>query len=165
MVVMPALMDLRNVPALSNRGLPPLGISVAAFWAWNKAPARLVMTPLFIRMLPPRFHSTAPPFSSVRVFRETPPGKAAFSITPGGITVRPLPVMLPPVQFIAVLTGTVLVPSNVPLLKLTTAGEIKLVPLKLATPPEMLTVLLVQMVLPVKFAAPPEKVSVLFVPM
>ncbi len=36
-VVVP-LADLRNVPALSNRGKPPTETRVAAFWTWNNAP-------------------------------------------------------------------------------------------------------------------------------
>src|SRR6478735_4328706 len=91
-VVPPAV--LRKVPALSSRFTPPLKASGAALAAWNNAPARLVITPLNRNILPAPLHCTVPPFSNTR-FRLTLLAGLSVKVTPGGITVRPLPLIVP----------------------------------------------------------------------
>src|SRR6478736_1136079 len=105
---------LRNVPALSKRLTPPLNASGAAFWAWNNAPARFVITALARKTLPAPVHNTVPPFSSTRVVRLTAPALLIVSVTPGGIIVRPLPLIAPPAHVIAPSTVTTWLPPNVP---------------------------------------------------
>src|SRR5689334_118273 len=145
-VVVPVLADLRNVPALRNRPFAMPLPRLAAFWAWNNAPARLVMTaPLMTPKIPAPLQSTVPPFSSVRALSETELGMAALSVTPTGMMVLPLPLIVPAFQFITLLMITLLVPVIVPLAKCTMAGETTPLPLKLAVPPAMVTVLFVQM--------------------
>ena len=64
--------------------------------ASNNAPARLVMIALLMPMFPP-VQRIVPPFSNVR-----PPLRftmlTMLSVTPGGMIVRPLPLIVPPVQ-------------------------------------------------------------------
>src|SRR5688572_20156360 len=86
---------LRNVPALSKRLTPPLNASGAAFWAWNNAPARFVITALFRYTLPAPVHNTVPPFSNTRVVKLTLLAGLSVSVAPGAITVRPLPLIVP----------------------------------------------------------------------
>src|SRR5438270_4919344 len=100
-------MDLRKVPALSNRPAPKEEI-VAAFWASNNAPRRLVMTaPVLMAMLPAPVQTVVPPFSSVRVASDAELGRAALSVAPAGMIVRPLPLIVPAVQFSVLLTITI----------------------------------------------------------
>src|SRR6185503_9356476 len=110
---------------------------------------RFVITaPLNKPMLPAPVQRTVPPFSKVRLVMVTTLGMAALSVAPTAITVRPLPLMDPAVQFITVLAVTVLVPPSVLLIKFNTAGDTNPVPLKLAVSlgtPEMVSVLFVQM--------------------
>jgi hypothetical protein len=131
------------MPALSIRPFSkPFKVKLAGLWTWNNAPARLVITaPLNKARLPAPVQRTVPSFSRVRVFSCTVPGLETLSVTPARMMIRPLPVMLPPVQFITLLTVTTPVPPNAPLLKSTTDGDTKPVPLKLAMLPEMVSVL------------------------
>src|SRR6185436_4686684 len=118
--VVPALPDLRNVPALSNRPkeLPPLTLRLAAFCAWNKAPARLVMiAPANMWMFPAPVQITVPPFSRVRVVRITPFGLLAAIVAPDSMTVRPLPLIVPDVHTKFPRTLNVLLPVRVGVLK------------------------------------------------
>jgi hypothetical protein len=75
-----------------------------------------------------------PPFSNVRVVNATTPGVVMLSGTPGGMMVRPLPLIVPLVQSIWFKTVTTWLPLKVPPLKLTNAGVTVPVPLKLAVP-------------------------------
>jgi hypothetical protein len=59
-----------------------------------------------------------------------------FSVAAGLITVRPLPSMVPPVQFMVLPTVTVSAPPRPPF-KSSVAGATVPVPSKLAVPPEM----------------------------
>ena len=102
------------------------------------------MTAAFILMFPP-VQSTVPPFSKVRVVRLTALALARLRVTPAGMIVRPLPLIVPPVQFITPRTVTTWLPLKVPPLKFRMAGVTVPVPLKLAVPLEMASVLLVQM--------------------
>src|ERR1041385_5981795 len=95
-------------------------------------------------MLPAPAQSAVPPFSKVRLVNDTPLALARVRAAPGTMTVRPLPLIVPPVQFITLPTVTVLLPPRVPLLKKTLAGETLPVPLKLAVADEMASVLFVQ---------------------
>src|SRR5688572_12973137 len=101
MIMIPGWMDLRNVPALSNRLLPRLTPKEAALWTSNSAPARLVRTALeFIPRFPSPVQRTVPPFSNVR------PNSAAVvpisglisSVAPVSMTVSPLPLMIPDIH-------------------------------------------------------------------
>ena len=109
-VVVPALADLRNVPALSNRQVP-IGANVAAFWAWNNAPGRLVMTPLSRMKGPAPVQIAVPPFSKV-LCRLTPFALPTWSVAPGEMVIRPLPSIVPNGQFITLAIVTVPVPRN-----------------------------------------------------
>src|SRR5438128_530320 len=88
MVVVPVLADLRKVPPLSNRQAPE-ATRLAAFCAWNNAPARLVMAALVKLMLPTPVQSRVPLFSKVRLVRDAEPEMAALRVTPAGMIVRP----------------------------------------------------------------------------
>src|SRR5438105_10050997 len=114
-------------------------------------------------MLPAPDHRIEPPFSRVRLVRDAKDGMGALSVTPAGMIVRPLPLMVPPVQFITVLIVTVLVPVNKPLLKFSVAGDTAPVPLKLAVPNETFSVLFVKVQFPVTLTVPLETVTTLFV--
>src|SRR4051794_1833926 len=95
-VVVPALADLRNVPALSKRA-PAKKVKLAAFRTSNNAPARLVWPP--IQMPPAPVKRPVPPFSRVRA-RVTPLAPERLSVAAGRMIVRPLPLINPDVQFI-----------------------------------------------------------------
>src|SRR5579883_1743639 len=97
-------------------------------------------------MPPGPVQTTTPPLSNVRdvIERETGDGLLMVSIAPKGMMVRPVPLMPPPVQVMALPTVTKLLPPREPLLKSITAGETGPVLSKLTEPPEMVRALLVQ---------------------
>ena len=98
-VEVPALTDLRNVPALSNRIPLPDDASSAAFWTWNNAPGRFVMTAPEKRVIPPPpIQLIVPLFSRIRPFRVTPFGLSTASVAPAEMRVFPLPLMVPDVH-------------------------------------------------------------------
>src|ERR1041384_7244533 len=97
-VVVPLLLDLRNVPVLSKRGEPPPEPSVRALCAWNRAPARLVITALFRLSERLPVHTTVPPFSSGRARVRVKVGLLMVSVAPGAMIIRPLPLNVPEVQ-------------------------------------------------------------------
>src|ERR1700677_3401849 len=101
MVVVPILTDLRNVPALSKRGAPPPKKIGLAFCALNNAPARLVITAAFKLMFPAPVQTVVPALSKVRVVIVRKDGLAIVSVAPGAMTVRPVPLIEPPVQVMA----------------------------------------------------------------
>ena len=118
--VEPALVDFRNVPALSNRLAPAPALSDAAFWTSNNAPARLVTTaPEFTAKLPAPVHTTVPPFSNVRLTSDAwfRLGTARLSVAFASIIVRPLPLIVPVIQFMEVATVSVPVTLKVPTAK------------------------------------------------
>src|ERR1700677_44747 len=144
MVVVPMLTDLRNVPALSKRGAPPPKEIGAAFCALNNAPARLVITAAFKLMFAAPVQTVVPALSKVRVVIVRKDGLAMVSVAPGEITVRPVPLIAPPVQVIKPPAVTTLLPPREPLLNVKVEGATVPVPSKLAVPPEITMVLLVQ---------------------
>src|SRR5947209_7910779 len=99
--VVPALMVLRKVPALSNRFTPPFQPMFNELCASNTAPGRLVITELFTicRLLVP-VQSVVPALSRTRVSSVGELRVFRLSVAPGVITVRPLPDMFPRVQVI-----------------------------------------------------------------
>src|ERR1044071_8675972 len=98
-LLVPVLPDLRKIPAFSKR--PPNELpSAAAFCTWNNPPGRLVMTAPPLTEIPPApLQRIVPALSSVRVLRDAELRMAALSVQAGAMIVRPLPFMVPPVQF------------------------------------------------------------------
>src|SRR5438046_2414855 len=87
-----------------------------------------------------------PPFSRVRGPNVTAAALLIPSVTPEPTTVRPPPVMLPPVQLIWSKAVTTPVPLSAPPLRVNIDGVTGPVPLKFAVAlPEIASVLLVQM--------------------
>ena len=70
-----------------------------------------------------------------------------------------------PTEFITELTVTVPAPVRRPLLRFRTVGDTGPVPLKLAVPPETVTLFSVRAQFPVTFTAPPKTVTTLLVQM
>ena len=101
------------------------------------------MTPPFITMLAPA-HVVVPPLSKVRdVIELNVERLLTVNDAPEGIRVRPVPLMLPPVQLMEFRAVTVCAPPKVPPLRFRIDGDTVPVPSKLAVPPEM-TMVLVQ---------------------
>ena len=97
-------------------------------------------------MVPAPFQTIVPALSSVREVIEINEALLIASVTPGGMMVRPVPVIAPPIQLIAFPIVTFCAPPNVPFaFKVRNAGATIPVPSKLAVTPEMIIVLLVQM--------------------
>ena len=94
-------------------------------------------------MLPAAVQMVVPALSNVRLLIVKKEPLEMASVAPGEIMVRPVPLIEPPVQFIALPTVTVCAPPKVPF-KLRMAGATTPVPSKLALPPEINIVLLVQ---------------------
>src|SRR5262245_44173785 len=101
--------------------------------------------PLLTAMADPAelLHKMVPALSSVRL-NTTPLGFDIVIVAPDGMIVWPLPLMLPPVQFIAPRTVTLAGPPSVPLLRFRIFGVTGPVPLKFTVAPEIESVLLVQ---------------------
>src|ERR1041385_1332436 len=100
-----------KVPTLSKRYGELKLMNEPAPCCSKSAPAQLVNTALLKTKLPAPVHRVVPPFSKVRL-RLTLLGLLILSVAPGGMTVRPLPVILPAVQFIALLMVTTPLPSS-----------------------------------------------------
>src|SRR5437016_3148453 len=116
-VVVPPLTDLRKVPALSKRLAPEFRVNEAEFCTSNNAPGRLVITPVVNRMLCEPVQVAVPPFSRVRAPKVTLLLLSILRTAPEGMTVRPPPLIVPPVQFSWVKAVTTLLPPSVPPLK------------------------------------------------
>src|ERR1044071_2786193 len=94
----PALIDLRNVPALSKRFAPELRAKEVALWASKSAPERFVMTELAKKIGWEPVQVAVPAFSRMRPFNDTEPALLMVSTAPTGMKVRPGPVIVPAVQ-------------------------------------------------------------------
>ena len=117
-------------------------------------------------MFPAPVQRTVPLFSKVRPpVRVTALALARLSVTNGGRIVLQAPLIVPPLQVIWFNTVTSWLPLKVPLLRFTSPGVTVPVPLKLAVPLLRLTTAGATVTVPLKFAMPPEMTSVLFVQM
>src|ERR1022692_281039 len=94
-MVVPGLVEVRNVPALSKRGDPPPKRMEFWFCITNIAPASLVITPPSIAIGLAADQKTVPAFSSVRLERVTVFALEMFNVAPWAIIVLPLPLIAP----------------------------------------------------------------------
>src|SRR5437868_234624 len=98
-VVVPPLTFLRKMPALSKRLAPELRENAAEFCTSNRAADRFVMTAPARKIAPEPVQVAVPAFSSVRELRLRVPLLLIRRTAPGTMSVRPEPLMIPPVQF------------------------------------------------------------------